>query len=109
MCGKLQVNRITLRVRHIKNSRSTHKQLSYTLSVANPVVQSIISGKAPASARMAAARGMLPLPQVELLELLVHLRAEGDPAISSAAQATLHSQTANDLLSVAKSNEAAPA
>jgi len=58
---------------------------------------------------MAAARGMLPLPQVELLELLVHLRAEGDPAISSAAQATLHSQTANDLLSVAKSNEAAPA
>ena len=58
---------------------------------------------------MAAARGMLPLPQVELLELLVHLRAEGDPAISSAAQATLDSQTANDLLSVAKSNEAAPA
>ena len=77
--------------------------------MANPVVQSIISGKAPASARMAAARGMLPLPQVELLELLVHLRAEGDPAISSAAQATLDSQTANDLLSVAKSNEAAPA
>ena len=77
--------------------------------MANPVVQSIISGKAPASARIAAARGMLPLPQADLLELLVHLRAENDAAIASAAQATLDSQTTNDLLSVAKSNEAAPA
>ena len=75
----------------------------------NPVVHSIISGKAPASARMAAARGMLPLPQAELLELLVHLRAEKDAVIASAAQATLDSQSGDDLLSVAKSNEAAPA
>ena len=52
---------------------------------------------------------MLPLPQADLLELLVHLRAENDAAIASAAQATLDSQTTNDLLSVAKSNEAAPA
>jgi len=77
--------------------------------VANPVVQSIISGKAPASARMAAARGMLPLPQAELLELLVHLRAEKDAAIASTAQATLDSQNGDDLLSVARSNEVAPA
>ena len=77
--------------------------------MANPVVQSIISGKAPASARMAAARGMLPLPQAELLELLVHLRAEKDAAIASTAQATLDSQNGDDLLSVARSNEVAPA
>jgi len=77
--------------------------------VANPVVQSIISGKAPASARMAAARGMLPLHQAELLELRVHLRAEKDAAIASTAQATLDSQNGDDLLSVARSNEVAPA
>src|SRR5439155_7231608 len=58
---------------------------------------------------MAAARGMLPLPQAELLELLVHLRAEKDAAIASTAQATLDSQNGDDLLSVARSNEVAPA
>jgi len=75
----------------------------------NPVVQSIISGNAPSTARMAAARGMLPLPQADLMELLLHLRADGDPAVARAAEATLGSQTADDLLSVAQSNDAAPA
>ncbi len=76
---------------------------------ANPVVQSIISGKAPPAARLAAARGMLPLPQADLLEVLIHLRAEGDPEVARAAQATLDAQNANDLLSVAKAHQTAPA
>src|SRR2546423_3396378 len=75
----------------------------------NPVVQSIISGNAPPSARMAAGRGLLPLPQADLLEVLVHLSADNDPAIARVAQATLESQQPNDLLSVAKSQSAAPA
>jgi hypothetical protein len=74
----------------------------------NPVVQSIISGNAPATARMAAARGMLPLPQADLLELLVHLRRDTDNAVASAAQTTLDSQTTDDLLRVANSDDAAP-
>src|SRR5438477_12074158 len=75
----------------------------------NPVVQSIISGNAPPSARMAAGRGLLPLPQADLLEVLVHLSADNNAEIARAAQATLESQQEDDLLSVAKSENAAPA
>ncbi len=75
----------------------------------NPVVQSIISGNAPPAARSAAARGKLPLPQADLLEALVHLTADNDPAIARAAQETLASQPPNDLLQVVKADNAAPA
>jgi hypothetical protein len=74
----------------------------------NEVVQAIITGSAPAPARMAAARGMLPLPQADLLEALVHLRADSDEKIAHAAQSTLDAQQPQDLLNIAKSAEAAP-
>jgi hypothetical protein len=48
------------------------------LSSTNPVVQAIISGTAPHPARLAAARGMLPLQQHELLEILVALAGGND-------------------------------
>jgi hypothetical protein len=75
----------------------------------NPVVQSIISGAAPSAARLAAARGLLPLPQADLLEALVHLSTDNDPKVSQAAQSTLGSQQPQDLLSVARADDAAPA
>jgi hypothetical protein len=75
----------------------------------NPVVKSIIAGNAPAAARLAAARGLLPLPQADLLEALVHLSTDHDPKVSQAAQSTLGSQQPQDLLSVAKANDVAPA
>ncbi|HXI26139.1 MAG TPA: hypothetical protein VNG71_19955, partial [Pyrinomonadaceae bacterium] len=74
----------------------------------NPVVQSITSGNAPMSARSAAARGLLPLPQSDLLEALVHLSTDNDPAIASAAQETLASQQPNELLDVARTDAVAP-
>jgi len=74
----------------------------------NPVVQSIISGNAPAGARSAAARGLLPLPQADLLEALVHLTADNDPAIAGAARQTLASQEPNELLQVASMESTAP-
>ncbi len=80
-----------------------------TENTSNPVVQSIIAGNAPLTARMAAARGMLPLSQADLLELLVHLRADDDGEVSRAAQVTLDAQTDHDLLSVAKSDDTTPA
>jgi hypothetical protein len=58
----------------------------------NPVVQAVVSGSAPPQARMAAARGMLPLAQEELLELLVALRADSDPDVARAADETLSTQ-----------------
>ena len=78
------------------------------MTSSNPLVQSIISGNAPAAARSAAARGLLPLPQADLLEALVHLTTDNDAAIAKSAQETLASQNANDLLQVAKSESAAP-
>jgi len=82
--------------------------VSTEITSTNPVVKSIISGNAPAAARLAAARGLLPLPQADLLEALVHLSADNDPAVARAAQSTLETQPPQDLLSVAKSNDVAP-
>jgi regulator of extracellular matrix RemA (YlzA/DUF370 family) len=78
------------------------------VSSTNPVVQSIISGTAPSAARLAAARGMLPLPQADLLEALVHLSSDKDPKVAQAALSTLEAQQPSDLLNVAKSHDAAP-
>jgi hypothetical protein len=74
----------------------------------NPVVKSIISGAAPPAARLAAARGLLPLPQADLLEALIHLAADKDAAVARAAQETLDAQQPSDLLSVAKADDVAP-
>ena len=74
----------------------------------NPVVQAIISGKAPQPARLAAARGMLPLPQSDLLEVLVALTANDDAQIAAAAAETLKNESAEDLLMAASGEETAP-
>jgi hypothetical protein len=83
--------------------------LSTEITSTNPVVKSIIAGSAPSAARLAAARGMLPLPQADLLEALVHLSTDNDPKVAGAALDTLESQQADDLLNVARANDAAPA
>lgn len=74
----------------------------------NPVVQAIITGTAPQPARLAAARGMLPLPQNDLLEVLVALTTNEDPEISEAANETLASETSDSLLVAAKADDIAP-
>ena len=75
----------------------------------NPVVQAIISGKAPQPARLAAARGMLPLPQNDLLEVLVALTSSDDAQIAAAAAETLKGESAEDLLIAATGQDTAPA
>jgi hypothetical protein len=82
--------------------------LSSEITSANPVVAAIISGKAPQPARLAAARGMLPLPQNDLLEVLVALTASDDEQISSAATETLNAETPDNLLLAAKATETSP-
>lgn len=75
----------------------------------NPVVEAIISGKAPRPARLAAASGMLPLAQAELLEILVALRESDESEIATAATATLSEQDSADLLNAAKDTDTSPA
>jgi len=71
-------------------------------------VQAIISGSAPQPARLAAARGMLPLPQNDLLEVLVALTASDDAQIAAAAVETLKAETSEDLLIAASGEDTAP-
>ena len=80
-----------------------------TTTSTNPAVQAIISGSAPHQAKLAAASGLLPLPQSDLLEVLVALRKSENAEIAEAAEATLASQDSEDLLSAASSNETPPA
>jgi len=73
----------------------------------NPVVSAIINGTAPQPARLAAARGRLPLPQNDLLEVLVALTKAADPEIASAAVETLSEETNENLTVVARAEETA--
>ena len=74
----------------------------------NPIVKAIVEGTAPQAACMAAARGMLPIPQADLLEALVALRSSDQPEVSQAAEATLESQEFESLLDLAKQTDTAP-
>jgi hypothetical protein len=74
----------------------------------NPVVQAIVAGTAPQGAQMAAARGLLPLDQADMLEALVALRASANAAVVSAAEETLAAQEKETLLDLAGSAETAP-
>jgi hypothetical protein len=74
----------------------------------NPVVKAIINGTAPRPAQLAAARGMLPLPQTDLLEILAALVAIPDPEIADHARRTLGSQDKDELEITLKSDEIAP-
>jgi hypothetical protein len=78
------------------------------VSSTNPVVQAIITGAAPQPARLAAARGMLPLQQNELLEILVALAAGEDVELATAAKETLKSETPEDLLVAATAEDTPP-
>jgi len=82
--------------------------LTAEITSTNPVVQAIISGKAPQPARLAAARGMLPLAQSDLLEVLVALTASDDTQIATAATETLKAESPEDLLNAANAQDTAP-
>ncbi|MEK6279703.1 MAG: hypothetical protein AABN95_05050 [Acidobacteriota bacterium] len=80
-----------------------------TIKSTNPTVRAILDGTAPPQARLAAASGLLPLPQADLLELLVGLRDLRDAEIAEAANETLNSQESADLMAAAKSEDTAAA
>jgi regulator of extracellular matrix RemA (YlzA/DUF370 family) len=71
----------------------------------NPAVRAIIEGSAPPQARLAAASGLLPLPQADLLEVLVALQQSENAEIAEAAKETLSTQETEDLLTAAMDDE----
>jgi len=82
--------------------------LSTEITSTNPTVRAIIGGTAPQPARLAAASGLLPLPQTDLFEVLVALKQSDDAEIAAAASETLKSQSADDFLIAAKASDSAP-
>jgi hypothetical protein len=82
--------------------------MSASATSTNPIVRAIVAGTAPQAARMAAARGMLPLDQADMLEALVALRGSDNADIVKAAEETLAAQEPETLLGIASSSEVAP-
>lgn len=66
--------------------------MSIVIESTNPVVKAVIEGTAPRPAQVAAARGILPLPPNDLLEVLVNFAASADAEIASHARETLKTQ-----------------
>ena len=82
--------------------------MSFEVVSTNPVVKAVVEGSAPRSAQLAALRGLLPLPQADLLELLVGLSENPDPEIKKNALETLGSQQTSDIDGAVRSSETAP-
>ena len=70
--------------------------MNFELNSTNPVVKAIVAGTAPAPAKLAAARGMLPLQQNDLLEVLVALSNDADAELAQNARETLAAQEVSD-------------
>jgi hypothetical protein len=74
--------------------------------MSNPVITAIKSGNAPKPARLAAARGMLPLSQEDLIEILVLLCRDPEEDVRTAAQGTLNGVDPKTLLPIAQNQKA---
>lgn len=73
----------------------------------NPVVKALVEGSAPRPAQLAAARGVLPLPETDLLEVLVTFARSGDKELAEHAAVSLRGQD-DTLLKGALGSEAIP-
>lgn len=80
--------------------------MAFEIVSKNPAVTAVITGTAPRPARLAAAKGLLPLSQSDLLEILVHLTESDDAELSQTAGATLHSQDPMELRTIAATDDA---
>lgn len=75
----------------------------------NPTILPLLNGTAPQPVKLAAARGILPLPQADLLEVLVALADGKDPALASTASATIVSQDAISIETLVRADQLSPA
>ena len=82
--------------------------MSFETSSTNPVVKAIAAGTAPRPAQLAAARGILPLPQEDLIEVLVMLARNDDSELSETARNTLRTQNEDEIETLLKSEKIAP-
>ncbi len=82
--------------------------MNSAIESSNPVVKAVIEGTAPRPALLAASRGLLPLPQTDLLEILVAMSEGDDGELKQNALETVRSQQAEALDSAVRSADVAP-
>lgn len=102
-CVKIKArDHFTGRIRNLRYSRFSDL-MSVAIVSDNPVVKAVIEGTAPRPARLAAARGILPLPQHDLLEVLVAFATSDDTELSGHARQTIRTQDTEILNSLVSS------
>ncbi len=82
--------------------------MSAEITSSNPVVKAMIDGSAPRPAQVAASRGILPLPQADMLEILVAFQSGNDSELKENAKQALSSQNTEDLEITLRSTDVAP-
>ena len=83
--------------------------MAFDIISENPVVRAVVDGTAPRPARLAASKGILPLPQVDLLELLTFLADGDDSELRENALGLLRSQDPTSLEETIRSSDLPPA
>ena len=79
--------------------------MNFEVNSENAVVKAIAEGTAPRPAQVAASKGMLPLPQADLLEALSFLVRSEDKELAQNADKTLKSQDNEQLKAIIGSKE----
>lgn len=74
----------------------------------NPAVKAVIEGTAPRPAQIAASKGILPLPQLDLLEILAAFAKRDDDELKTNAVETLRSQEPSSLEQTIKEENIPP-
>src|SRR5687768_13722909 len=81
--------------------------MDFVIASSNPVVKALVDGSAPRTAQLAAARGVLPLPAEDQVEVLVLFAGSPDAELSQHAQATLRTHDIVTLGGVLQSSNVA--
>src|SRR5687768_16728775 len=76
--------------------------------VTNPLVAQFKRGGIPHDLRLMAAQGALPLNPADLAELLHHLLGDVEPGVSAAADKTLTTMPAEEMLPLLKDRGSPP-
>lgn len=82
-----------------------HQPMSTTV---NPIVAAIKTRSAPLPARLAAAKGLLPLTNEETVDALIALQQDPETAVAAAAAETLDSYKPDQMLQLAQSINTSP-
>jgi hypothetical protein len=82
--------------------------MNFEITSSNPVVRAVVEGTAPRSAQVAASRGILPLPQADLLEILVSLAEGNDDELKQNAQSSISAQETAALETTFRNVDIAP-